>query len=111
MGRAGLPLEAFVEEASTGTGQSFGFQQWAPRVLRREFEAPKYGYPMGAAFKDFETLAEVAHNLETETPSVIAAARKTYEQALSMDLGKEHKGAMVKVWESKLGTTCITSNR
>lgn len=35
--RAGLPLEAFVEVVCTGTGQSFGFEQWAPLVLRREF--------------------------------------------------------------------------
>lgn len=25
-------------------------------VKKGEFEAPKYGFPMGAAFKDFETL-------------------------------------------------------
>eukprot|EP00414_Alexandrium_minutum_P010068 CAMPEP_0113836526 /NCGR_PEP_ID=MMETSP0328-20130328/9520_1 /TAXON_ID=39455 /ORGANISM="Alexandrium minutum" /LENGTH=55 /DNA_ID=CAMNT_0000804933 /DNA_START=1 /DNA_END=164 /DNA_ORIENTATION=- /assembly_acc=CAM_ASM_000350 len=46
-----------MEVVSSGTGQSFGFDQWAEKALQREFEAPRHGYPMGSAFKDFETLA------------------------------------------------------
>ncbi|CAE8733306.1 unnamed protein product [Polarella glacialis] len=108
--RAGLPLEAFVEAVSTGTGQSFGFQQWAPRILQREFAAPKYGFPMESAFKDLETLAAVAKELGLETPPVVAAARQTYERALASGLGHEHKGAMVKVWEEQLQVTCTAAD-
>eukprot|EP00931_Biecheleriopsis_adriatica_P071568 TRINITY_DN45444_c0_g1_i1.p1 TRINITY_DN45444_c0_g1~~TRINITY_DN45444_c0_g1_i1.p1 ORF type:complete len:185 (+),score=38.37 TRINITY_DN45444_c0_g1_i1:32-556(+) len=104
--RAGLPLQAFVEAVSTGTGQSFGFQQWAPLILQREFEAPKHGFPMGSAFKDLETLSGEAAKLGLETPPVVAAARATYERALSLGLAKEHKGAMVKVWERDMGVVC-----
>eukprot|EP00446_Apocalathium_sp_SHHI-4_P062514 CAMPEP_0177417392 /NCGR_PEP_ID=MMETSP0368-20130122/68620_1 /TAXON_ID=447022 ORGANISM="Scrippsiella hangoei-like, Strain SHHI-4" /NCGR_SAMPLE_ID=MMETSP0368 /ASSEMBLY_ACC=CAM_ASM_000363 /LENGTH=282 /DNA_ID=CAMNT_0018886959 /DNA_START=8 /DNA_END=853 /DNA_ORIENTATION=- len=101
--RAGLPLDAFSEVVSTGTGQSFAFNQWAPHVLRREFEAPKFGYPMGEAFKDLETLGAVADELGVELPPVVTAARGTYRRALEMGLQDEHKGAMVKVWERELG--------
>lgn len=104
--RAGLPLETFVEAVSMGTGQSFGFGQWAPRVLSREFEAPAHGYPMGSAFKDLETLAAVASEHGLQTPPVVAAARGTYERALAMGLRQEHKGAMVKVFERELGVVC-----
>lgn len=103
--RAGLSLESFVEVVTTGTGQSFGFNQWAPHVLRREFEA-HHGYPMDAAFKDFETLAAVVKCLGVEAPPVARAARSTYERALAMGLGGQHKGAMVKVWEEHLGLEC-----
>jgi len=104
--RAGLRPETFVEAVMTGTGQSFGFQQWAPRVLSREFEAPRFGFPMGDAFKDLETLQAVAEECGSCMPPVVASARQTYQRALDMGLGGEHKGAMVKVWESDLGVEC-----
>eukprot|EP00434_Breviolum_minutum_P015097 symbB.v1.2.013310.t1/scaffold938.1/size150240/3 len=101
--RAQLPLEEFVEVVSSGTGQSFGFNQWAPRILDREFEAPKYGFPMGAAFKDFETLQGAFTNEGLELPPVLTAALRTYQEALALPgLAEEHKGAMVKVWEKKM---------
>jgi len=105
--RAQLPLEEFVEVVSSGTGQSFGFNQWAPRILDREFEAPKYGFPMGAAFKDFETLQGAFTNEGLELPPVLTAALRTYQEALALPgLAEEHKGAMVKVWEKKMKVTC-----
>lgn len=110
--KAGLELEPFTEVVSTGTGRSFGFEQWAPLVLRGEFAAPRYGFPMGEAFKDFETLAALVeeHGSGSPEPPVLAAARSTYERALEMGLGREHKGAMVKVWEAELGVECRASN-
>lgn len=104
--RAQLPLEEFVEVVSSGTGQSFGFNQWAPRILKREFEAPKHGFPMGSAFKDFETLQEAFSNEGLEIPPVLAGALATYKEALTRGLADEHKGAMVKVWERKMDVTC-----
>ncbi|OLP81356.1 2-(hydroxymethyl)glutarate dehydrogenase [Symbiodinium microadriaticum] len=104
--RAGLPMPAFVDAVTSGTGQSFGFNQWAPLVLRREFEAPKHGFPMGAAFKDLETLVAAASAQGLPVPPVVAATLATYQRALAMGLGEEHKGAMVKVWEAQMGVRC-----
>ncbi|CAE6921941.1 Hgd [Symbiodinium sp. CCMP2456] len=104
--RAGLPMPAFVDAVTSGTGQSFGFNQWASLVLQREFEAPKHGFPMGAAFKDLETLVAAASAEGLPVPPVVAATLATYQRALAMGLGEEHKGAMVKVWEAQLGVCC-----
>ncbi|CAE7222472.1 Hgd, partial [Symbiodinium necroappetens] len=90
--RAGLPMPAFVDAVTSGTGQSFGFNQWAPLVLQREFEAPKHGFPMGAAFKDLETLVAAASAQGLPVPPVVAATLATYQRALAMGLGEEHKG-------------------
>eukprot|EP00408_Alexandrium_pacificum_P007852 CAMPEP_0171217744 /NCGR_PEP_ID=MMETSP0790-20130122/32846_1 /TAXON_ID=2925 /ORGANISM="Alexandrium catenella, Strain OF101" /LENGTH=347 /DNA_ID=CAMNT_0011683549 /DNA_START=6 /DNA_END=1049 /DNA_ORIENTATION=- len=108
--RTGLDLEPLLEVVSSGTGQSFGFDQWADKAMQREFEAPRHGYPMGAAFKDFESLeAAAAASGLAELPPVLAAARGTYQRALDMGLSNEHKGAMIKVWEEELGVSCARS--
>jgi 3-hydroxyisobutyrate dehydrogenase-like beta-hydroxyacid dehydrogenase len=103
--RSGLDLEAFCRVASSGTGQSFGFDKFSPLVLDRLFEAPQHGYPMGSAFKDMEVVEEVAKSVGVsgDPGSVIHAAKRTYEAALQAGCAGEHKGAMVKVWERKLG--------
>mmetsp|Transcript_65520 Transcript_65520/g.142200 ORF Transcript_65520/g.142200 Transcript_65520/m.142200 type:complete len:318 (-) Transcript_65520:200-1153(-) len=106
--RAGVPLDSFCEVVSNGTGQSYAFNQWAPHVLRREFEAPKYGYPMGVAFKDVQTVASLAEEQKLPQPPVFSAMKSTYEKALSMGLQDEHKGAMVKVFEEQFGVECKT---
>ena len=100
--RSGLSVEAFSRVVAAGTGQSFGFCKFAPLCMDRTFEAPTYGYPMGAAFKDMEVVAEAAEAAGV-TLSVVGAARRTYEAALAAGLSHEHKGAMVKVWERELG--------
>ena len=101
--RAGLDPGAFIRVVAGGTGQSFGFSKFAPLVLERCFEAPAHGYPMGKAFKDMETAAASAVAAGVEL-RVVGAAALTYREALTgLDLGHEHKGAMVKVWERELG--------
>eukprot|EP00913_Durusdinium_trenchii_P025074 g23537.t1 len=90
--KAELPLEEFMEVVSSGTGQSFGFDQWAPHILQRQFEAPKYGFPMGSAFKDFETLNAAVLQQGLDLPPVLAAAEATYREALAQGLGDQHKG-------------------
>jgi 3-hydroxyisobutyrate dehydrogenase-like beta-hydroxyacid dehydrogenase len=100
--RTGLDLEAFSRAVGSGTGQSFGFDKFSPLVLARTFEAPAHGYPMAAAFKDMETVAAAAAEAQLEL-RLVDAARRTYEEALELKLGSQHKGAMVKVWERKLG--------
>ena len=84
--------------------------QFAPLVLDREFAAPRYGYPMAKAFKDMEVVREAALGVGEALP-VLAAATRTYEEALALGLGVEHKGAMVKVVERKLGVEVRRESR
>ena len=100
----GFDLDAFCKVVGSGTGQSFGFGKFAPLVRARTFEAPRHGYPMGAAFKDMQVVGEAASRAGVEL-GVVGAARRTYEDALRAGLAGEHKGAMVKVWEARLGVT------
>ena len=102
--RAGLDTEALARIVCAGSGHSFGFAKFAPLVLSRRFDAPANGYPMGSAFKDMEVVASVAREAGVEL-DVIAATRRTYEQALDMGLARECKGAMAKVWERRFGVT------
>ena len=96
--RLGLDPEQFCAVVSAGSGQSFGFDFFAPLVLRRDFGP---GYPMTSAHKDTITVAEMAAQHGIPLP-VSSAAAQTYEMALDMGLGLENKGAMVKVWEKAL---------
>ena len=106
---AGVDVRAFCRVVSGGTGQSFGFDKFAPLVQRRAFEAPALGYPMEAAFKDMLVVSAAAERVGVgasgEGLRVVGAARRTYEEALSAGLGAEHKGSMAKVWERRLGVT------
>ena len=100
--RSGLAPEVLLEVVASGTGQSFGFNKFAPLVLQRAFEAPAHGYPMAHAFKDMEVVATAARGCGASLP-VVDAATATYRSALAMKLGGQHKGAMVKVHEARLG--------
>ena len=104
--RLGLDVEALCRVVCAGTGQSFGFNKFAPLVRARAFDAPRHGYPMGAAFKDMLVLRDAAESVGVGL-DVVDAARRTYEAALAAGLGAEHKGAMVKVWEERLGVTVL----
>lgn len=99
---SGLPPAALAQVVSKGSGQSFGFDKFAPLVLKREFGTGANGYPMGAAIKDMDVVAQTARAVGAEL-DVVAATRRTYEAALRAGLGHESKGAMVKVWEQRLG--------
>eukprot|EP00929_Paragymnodinium_shiwhaense_P062168 TRINITY_DN31034_c0_g1_i2.p1 TRINITY_DN31034_c0_g1~~TRINITY_DN31034_c0_g1_i2.p1 ORF type:complete len:328 (-),score=82.82 TRINITY_DN31034_c0_g1_i2:217-1200(-) len=109
--KAGLNLEEFIEAVNAGSGRSFGFQHFAPKVLRREFQAPEHGYPMGAAYKDFDTLFDIAAEVGAGPPPVASAARGTYRRAMESHLDKECKGAMVKYWERELDTECTSAGK
>ena len=104
--KSGLDVEAFARVVAAGTGQSFGFCKFAPLVMARAFGAPQHGYPMGAAFKDMEVVADAADAVGADL-CVVSAARRTYEEALRSGLAREHKGAMVKVWEQRMGTRVV----
>eukprot|EP01062_Namystynia_karyoxenos_P075706 TRINITY_DN7330_c0_g2_i3.p5 TRINITY_DN7330_c0_g2~~TRINITY_DN7330_c0_g2_i3.p5 ORF type:complete len:127 (+),score=45.08 TRINITY_DN7330_c0_g2_i3:665-1045(+) len=108
--RLGLSPEKFAEVVSTGSGRSFGFQQWAPSAVAPrggpEGALPGRGFPMENGRKDFETVLAAAQGAGCEGGPLLAAALRTYDDALAMGLGKEHKGAMVKVHERRLGVSC-----
>jgi 3-hydroxyisobutyrate dehydrogenase-like beta-hydroxyacid dehydrogenase len=61
-----------------------------------------HGYPMKNAYKDMTTVMELANTYQIPLP-VTAATMHTYQMALAQGLGREGKGAMIKVWEKVLG--------
>ena len=69
-----------------------------PRILRGHFSD---GYPMGDAYKDLVSGAELGARLCLPMP-VLAAATSTYQTALLRGHGREDKGAMVRVFEDLL---------
>ena len=95
----GLAPEAVARVVSAGTGQSFAFDYFAGRVVRRVFDE---GFPMSSGLKDMATMAEMAEALGV-SPPVFNGAMETYRMALDQGLGPESKGAMAKVWERTLG--------
>ena len=97
--RLGLDPDKLRRVVATGSGQSFGFDYFAERVLEGRFDE---GYPMGAAFKDMVTLMERANEQRAPMP-VASGAMQTYRQALAEGRGDEAKGAMIKVWERVMG--------
>ena len=97
--RLGLDPDRVRQVVSAGSGQSFGFDYFAERVLAGRFDE---GYPMAKAFKDMVALMERANEEHAPMP-VASAAMQTYRQALAEGYGDEAKGAMIKVWERVLG--------
>lgn len=96
--RIGLEPEKLINVVSAGSGQSFGFDAFAPLVLRRNFEP---GFPMEKARKDIDAILEILEREGVHLP-VISAMAHTYRKALDRGLGHLNKGAMVRVWESAL---------
>ena len=105
--KMGLDPEKVCSVVRTGTGQSFGFDFFSPHVLEGNF---KPGYPMQSAYKDMAAVMEVAAKYQIPLP-VTCSALQTYQMALSQGLGRENKGAMIKVWERLLGVTVRGKNR
>lgn len=97
--RLGLDPDRLRQVVSAGSGQSYGFDYFAGRVLDRRFGE---GYPMAKAFKDMVAILGHANDQHAPMP-VASAAMQTYRQALAEGYGGEAKGAMVKVWERVLG--------
>ena len=97
--RLGLDPDKVRRIVSSGSGQSFGFDYFAERVLEGRFDE---GYPMAGAFKDMIAILDCANEQKAPMP-VTSAAMQTYRQALAEGYGDEAKGAMIKVWERVLG--------
>jgi len=97
--KMGLDPEQTCTVARTGTGQCFALDNFAPLILEGNFGP---GYPLADAYKDMVHVAEISSAHRIPLP-ITAAAMVTYQMALDQGLGRENKGAMIKVWERVLG--------
>ncbi len=97
--KMGLDPDLVGEVVNSGTGRSYASEFFIPRMLRGHFAD---GYPMGHAYKDLVSGAELSANACVPLP-VLAAATATYQAALLQGLGEQDKGAMVQVFERLLG--------
>jgi 3-hydroxyisobutyrate dehydrogenase-like beta-hydroxyacid dehydrogenase len=97
--KLGLEPDRVEQVINTGTGQSFASRHFVPGILEDRFDR---GYSLEAAYKDMQSAANIMERLNFQMP-VVMAATETYQAALAKGLGKEDKGAMIKVHEEKLG--------
>jgi 3-hydroxyisobutyrate dehydrogenase-like beta-hydroxyacid dehydrogenase len=97
--KMGLDPEQTYTVARTGTGQCFALDNFGPLILEGNFGP---GYPLSDAYKDMVHVTEISSAQRIPLP-VTAAATVTYQMALDQGLGRENKGAMIKVWEKILG--------
>ena len=97
--KVGLDPEQVCAVLRSGTGQCFAIDNFGPLILDGNFGP---GYPMAEAYKDMVHAVEISSAQSIPLP-VTAASMVTYQMALDQGLGRENKGAMVKVWERVLG--------
>ena len=97
--KMGLDGEQTFEVLRTGTGRCFAVENFASLILDGNFGP---GYPLEDAYKDMVHAYEISSIHRIPLP-VTAATMGTYQMALNEGLGKENKGAMIKVWENALG--------
>ncbi len=97
--KMGLDPEQTLEVVKTGTGHCFAVDNFGPLILEGNFGP---GYPLEDAYKDMVHAAEISSAHRIPLP-VTAACMMTYQMALDQGLGRENKGAMIKVWEKALG--------
>jgi 3-hydroxyisobutyrate dehydrogenase-like beta-hydroxyacid dehydrogenase len=97
--KLGLDPEKIAEVINAGSGQSFVSKFFIPNILEDSFDR---SYSLDNAYKDMTNVAEIAAHFQIPLP-MIQTAMKTYENALALGLGAEDKGAMIKVFEDKLG--------
>jgi 3-hydroxyisobutyrate dehydrogenase-like beta-hydroxyacid dehydrogenase len=97
--KMGLDAEQTLEVIKTGTGRCFAVDHFGPLILDRNFGP---GYPLEDAYKDMVHVTEISSAHRVPLP-VTAGCLLTYQLALDQGLGRENKGAMIKVWEKALG--------
>lgn len=97
--KMGLDPDLVGEVVNSGTGRSYASEFFIPRILKGHFGD---GYPMGHAYKDLVSAAELGGALCLPMP-VLAAATATYQMALLKGHGDKDKGGMVQVFEDLLG--------
>jgi 3-hydroxyisobutyrate dehydrogenase-like beta-hydroxyacid dehydrogenase len=97
--KLGLDCEKIGTIVNSGTGRSYASEFFVPRILAGDFSQ---GYPLGHAYKDLISAAELSAH-ETIPLPVLHAATSTYQMALLEGFGNEDKGATIKVYERILG--------
>ena len=97
--KMGIAPEEFCSIVMKSSGQSYGFDFFAPLILKRNFEP---GYPLANAYKDMANLMKMSAQYQIPLP-VTSATMHTYQMALALGHGADNKGAMIKVWEKMLG--------
>lgn len=97
--KLGLDPEKVAEVVNAGSGQSFASKFFIPNILEDSFDR---SYSLDNAYKDMAKAAEIAAHFQIPLP-MIQTAITTYQKALSLGLGAEDKGAMIKVFEDQLG--------
>ena len=97
--KLGLDPEKVAEVVNAGSGQSFASKFFIPNMLEDSFNR---SYSLNNAYKDMANAAEISAHYKIPLP-MVHTAMTTYQKALSLGLGAEDKGAMIKVFEKKLG--------
>jgi 3-hydroxyisobutyrate dehydrogenase-like beta-hydroxyacid dehydrogenase len=97
--KLGLSPEKIAEVINAGSGQSFASEFFIPNILDGCFDR---SYSLDNAYKDMTNAAEISTHFQISLP-MVQTAMTTYQKALSLGLGAEDKGAMIKVFEDKLG--------
>lgn len=99
--RMGLDPAQIAQVVNSGTGRSFASEFFLPNILQGIFDR---GYPLQAAHKDL-VAAEMLTAEHGLSAPVLAAATASYREALAQGLGHLDKGAMIRVFEEKAGTS------
>ena len=99
--KAGLDVEQVARVVTSGSSRSFASEYFVPRILERSFAGD---FAMREAHKDIVNVEQIAARLQAATPLTDAMV-STYRQALAAGLGDEPKSAMIKLYETALGTT------
>ncbi len=105
--KLGLDPEKIAEVINAGSGHSFASQFFIPNILEGAFDR---SYSLANAHKDMANAAEISDHYKIPLP-MIQTAITIYENALALGLGGEDKGAMIKVFENKLGVAFRKNQR
>ena len=93
--KQGIFPEKLGNVLGAGTAQSYAGDYFIPRILEREF---MYGFSLEQAYKDMKTALELSGEQLLPMP-MLSASHMIYQLALQKGLGKEYKGAFVKIYE------------
>ena len=105
--KMGLDPDLVGEVVNSGTGRSYASEFFIPRILRGHFGD---GYPMGHAYKDLVSGAELGANHGIPMP-VLAAATATYQTALLAGTARRTRAAWSCVFEELLGVAVPQPHR
>ncbi len=97
--KLGLDPEKVTQVVITGTGRSFAAEFFLPLTLENRFDE---GYPLGAAYKDMISAAEISAHQKIPLP-LVSATTATFQMAIAGGFGDHSKGGLIRVFEKILG--------